>query len=89
MARKAKPDFKDDNRTIVNMNVEGMPWYAKKPDYMKNDNSSGGVAELSFRERLHFIGGATLAAFLVWFVFAAGFAILIGIMLLIFKLNGN
>lgn len=28
--KKAVPE--DDGRTIVNMNVEGMPWYVKKPE---------------------------------------------------------
>ena len=27
MARKPKEKFEDDGRTIVNMNVPGMPWY--------------------------------------------------------------
>ena len=40
--RKKKQPFYDDGRTIVDMNVEGMPWYnpnaKSKSDKKSNDN---------------------------------------------------
>lgn len=33
--KKIEQNFNDDNRTIANMNVEGMPWYIGKGAYQK------------------------------------------------------
>jgi hypothetical protein len=64
--RKRRSDFEDDGRVIAPMNVEGMPWYARRPR-----SSGGGGAELSREERRAVYWGVTKAALLVAGVFIA------------------
>lgn len=54
MAKKKKNDYYDDGRTIVNMNVDGMPWYnPNRTDRKKKDKDKP-----SFKERMAMIFGA-------------------------------
>jgi hypothetical protein len=38
--KKKKKKFKDDGRSIANMNVEGMPWFSRRPKDKKNDRKT-------------------------------------------------
>lgn len=54
MAKKKKNDYYDDGRTIVNMNVDGMPWYnPNRTDRKKKDKDRP-----RFKERMAMIFGA-------------------------------
>lgn len=55
----------DDNRVIVNMNVEGMPWY--KPEANNNSNY---YPKLNFRQTCSFIWGALKAGLLVALIYS-------------------
>ena len=57
----------DDGRTVVNMNVEGMPWYDPEADHHapKPDPIPGGDGRV-------FLWGAVKAALLVVGVMSAG-----------------
>ena len=60
-----KDDFEDDGRTIADMNVDGMPWYAPT----RKDPESAEKIELTPEEQRWMIGGALKAALLVAGVF--------------------
>ena len=74
----------DDGRTIVNMNVDGMPWYTPRektgenPDGNKpwNDRKGNDVA-LSKQESRYYTWGALKAALLVVGVICAGIVLFI------------
>lgn len=68
MARRQYDD--DDGRTIVNMNVDGMPWY--RPTGEKSDRP-----KLTPRETRSVIAGVLAAALLVCAVFAVGYFLFI------------
>ena len=68
MARRQYDD--DDGRTIVNMNVDGMPWY--RPSDEKSDRP-----KLTKRETRSVIAGVLAAALLVCAVFAVGYFLFI------------
>ena len=52
--KKEKPQVYDDGRTIVDMNVEGMPWYnPNRAERKKNDKDRP-----TFKERMAMIWGA-------------------------------
>ena len=70
----------DDGRTIVSMNVEGMPWYAPP------DSSAGGKetsspdapqAQITPEEARYYTWGAVKAALLVVGVLCAGVVLFI------------
>ena len=54
MAKDRKNDIYDDGRTIVDMNVDGMPWY--NPN--RTDNKQNDKDKPRFKERLAMIWGA-------------------------------
>ena len=54
MAKDRKDDIYDDGRTIVDMNVDGMPWY--NPN--RTDNKQAEKDKPRFKERLAMIWGA-------------------------------
>ncbi len=54
MKKEKKQDIYDDGRTIVNMNVEGMPWYNPNRTDRKKKNDPD---RPRFRERLAMIFG--------------------------------
>ena len=64
----------DDGRTIVNMNVEGMPWYVPE----REDPAPGRQAEPMTREEARrYTWAAVKAGLLVAFIFGAVFALFI------------
>ena len=74
----------DDGRTIVNMNVEGMPWYQKpSPDAVEDTEEKSGSGgsqapyQMTREESRMYMWGALKAALLVGFIFAAVFFIFI------------
>lgn len=72
----------DDGRTIVNMNVDGMPWYSPVEDTGKTPaKSRKGRQEndfvLSKRETRYYTWGALKAALLVTGVICAGIVLFI------------
>ena len=60
-----RDDFEDDGRTIADMNVDGMPWYA--PNRQDPENTE--KVELTREEQRWMIGGALKAALLVGGIF--------------------
>lgn len=74
---KEKEEFIDDGRTIVNMDVEGMPWYDKRIKAEKNAQNVSSDEVLSKEDRKHYIFGAVLAGLAVVAVFAAVFGLFI------------
>ena len=75
MARKIRPpDPEDDGRTIVNMNVEGMPWYVKGRDQTEAEAGTTGEHEQLTREELRrYTWAAVKSGLLVAAIFGAVF----------------
>ena len=72
----------DDGRTVVNMNVEGMPWYAPEHEGAPGKAAGEGVPErqndpLTRRESLLFTWGALKAALLVTGVMCLGIVVFV------------
>ena len=66
----------DDGRTIVDMNVEGMPWYAPGSDRSKDAGERERVP-LTRAESRVFIWGALKAALLVTGVMCLGIVLFV------------
>lgn len=76
MAKKKKIDYYDDGRTIVNMNVDGMPWYnPNRTDRKKKDKDKP-----SFKERMAMIFGA-YRAFLPFVAITVGAFAIVALLL--------
>ena len=81
MSRKAKrEEFEDDGRTIANMNVDGMPWYARGVrDPLRDDPDSpasdGEKPRMSRGERRGYIRAALAATLLIAGVFAVAYGL--------------
>jgi hypothetical protein len=92
MARKPKQYEDDDGRTIVNMNVEGMPWYDAQ---MKKERRAQSKAELqekiargevlTRRQTLRYTLYATLAGLTVVGIIAGGVCLVILILWLCWR----
>ncbi len=69
----------DDGRTIVDMNVEGMPWYHKpSPDAVFGGSSKDSEkVEMTREEQRAFMWGAIKASLLVALVFIGVFFLFI------------
>ena len=65
----------DDGRTIVDMNVEGMPWYVKGRD--SGAEGSGPRSEMTKEEVRRYTWAAVKAGLLVVLVFAVVFGLFI------------
>ena len=81
---KKKPDLPegDDGRTIVNMNVEGMPWYSpgKRLSRQEREEKKRQEAEnpaLTKEESRYYTWGALKAALLVVGVMGAGIVLFV------------
>ena len=71
-----RPEYPDDDgRTIVNMNVEGMPWYVKKRDDADADGREG--TPMTKEEARRYTWAALKAGLLVVLVFAVVFGLFI------------
>ena len=84
MTRRKSNLPEDDGRTIVNMNVEGMPWYT--PDTPDMPRTGGGMGEegakrsrepLTREESRMFTWGALKAALLVAGVMSLGLVLFV------------
>ena len=71
--RYIKEDPEDDGRTIVNMNVDGMPWYVKGDEERKAGRDAS-HSEMSDEELKLYKLAALKSALLIVLVFAAAFA---------------
>ena len=83
MTRK-KPDLPegDDGRTILNMNVEGMPWYTPgdgngREERRKQQEPGREDPPLTAREGRYYTWGALKAALLVVGVMCAGIVLFV------------
>ncbi len=72
-----KPDMPegDDGRTIVRMNVEGMPWYSPEPDAPRDEAAPD--VPLTREESRFFTWGALKAALLVVGVMCLGIVLFV------------
>ena len=71
MGKKKKDDLEEyKDITVANMNVEGMPWYTKKPEDIESSGASSGRKEiLTPKETGKLIANALVAALLIGGVF--------------------
>ncbi len=71
MGKKKKDDLEQyKDITVANMNVEGMPWYTKKPEDIESSGASSEQKEiLSPKETRRLIANALVAALLIGGVF--------------------
>ena len=80
MARK-KPELPewDDGRTIADMNVDGMPWYAPKKHNLKKERKepAGREEVLTRQESRYYTWGALKAALIVVGVMCAGIVLFV------------
>ena len=76
MARRNRPRLPegDDGRTIVNMNVEGMPWYSRQKE---RPSPPQGDWELTDEQKRAYKWAAVKAALAVALIFGATFAVFI------------
>ena len=63
----------DDGRTIVNMNVEGMPWYVPEDEKKARRNIPGGLDSLTKEQLRMYRWAALKAGLLVVLVFGVVF----------------
>ena len=71
--RRAKLPEGDDGRTIVDMNVDGMPWFRKR----EGEAQPRGDDDLSPDQRRLYLWAAVRAALAVALIFGAVFALFI------------
>ncbi len=71
--RRAKLPEGDDGRTIVDMNVDGMPWFRKR----EGEAQPRGDSDLSPDQRRLYLWAAVRAALAVALIFGAVFALFI------------
>lgn len=76
MARGKKREYDDDDgRTIVNMNVDGMPWYV--PEHDDTPPPSPDSYKMTKEESRQYTWAAVKAGLLVVLVFAVVFGLFI------------
>ena len=71
-AKRKKPDFEDDGRTIADMNVEGMPWYHRSLTDQPG-GSSASREPMTREEQRIYTWAAVRAGLLIVLVFALVF----------------
>ena len=74
---KITEDPEDDGRTIVNMNVEGMPWYVKGDENRSKGQDASGHEQMTDEEARLYKWAAIKAALLVVLVFGTAFFLFI------------
>ena len=72
MAKRTNLPEGDDGKTIVNMNVEGMPWYLRR-----EERPAAGGEPMNRDQRRAYTWAAVRAALLVALIFGAAFALFI------------
>lgn len=73
MMKNSKKNIQDDGRVVVNMNVDGMPWYNPKKLPVKSD----GQDTLTRSQIRSFIWGALKAGLLISVGFSIAFILFI------------
>ena len=77
-SRRGMPEWEDDGRTIVSMDVEGMPWHsAGKKTRQKETPGRTKTETLTREESRYYTWGALKAALLVVGVMCAGLVLFI------------
>ena len=71
--KKAKDVYEDDGRTIVNMNVEGMPWYVKGDEKRAKGQDASEHAQMTDEEYRQYKRAALKSALLIVLVFGLVF----------------
>lgn len=78
----------DDGRTIVNMDVEGMPWHDKRIRREKREKAKEAQEEvLTKRQTARWIWRSLLAAFTVLFIIGGAVVLLIFIEWIVWKIK--
>lgn len=91
MPRRPKREYPDDDgRTIAPMDVDGMPWHVPVPDRPENRSNAAPppppeAPQLSKQEARWAALGAMKAGLLIAAVFGTAFAIVIALMLLVWR----
>ena len=77
MAKKKpeRDEFEDDGRTIVNMNVEGMPWYHRSMERPENTGKPG--SPMTKAELRAYTWAAVKAGLLIVLIFGLVFGLFI------------
>ena len=79
--KQTRPDLPegDDGRTVVDMNVEGMPWYNPAPHVPKEERRRMAQEDpvLTKREARYYTWGALKATLLVTGVLSAGIVLFV------------
>ena len=68
-----REEFEDDDRTIADMNVDGMPWYLEKKEKQPEPEK----IELTREEGRAMMGGILKATLLVTLAFGVGLTVFI------------
>ena len=74
---KPKQEYEDDGRTIVNMNVEGMPWYVKGDEERAERREKAGQNPMTDEEVRIYKWAALKAALLIVLIFGVIFFLFI------------
>ena len=74
--KRKREELEDDGRTIVNMNVEGMPWYHRSP-LDAGENNGRKTEPLTPEEQRMYTWAAIKAGLLIVLVFALVFGLFI------------
>ncbi len=78
MARRPRQDdFEDDGRTIVPMDVDGMPWHIEgvRDRFLTGKKADDGRTSMSKDERRGYVWAAVRAGLLIGGVFAVGYTL--------------
>ncbi|MEL7645342.1 MAG: hypothetical protein AAGU04_03615 [Anaerolineaceae bacterium] len=78
MRNQTKQYDDDDGRTIIDMDVDGMPWHARRVRRERREATQAQHPDqMTKAETRAYTSSALLAALLIWVVFAAAWALLI------------
>ena len=87
-----KPSFEDDGRVVASMNIDGMPWYSGRSGSPFRKRKRSGESEapplpeheqMTRAEGRQLMLSALVAGLAIGLIFIAGFAILIGLLVLL------
>ena len=86
-------DFEDDGRVVASMNIEGMPWYSGRSGSPLRRRKRGEDSDdappipeheqMTRAENRQYMLSALLAGLVIGLIFIAGFAIFIGLLVLL------
>ncbi len=75
--RPAEPPAEDDGRTVAPMDVDGMPWYMRKPKGRPEPRPSGSAEPLKGRDLRRYLFSAVGTGLLITLVFGVAAALFI------------